>query len=208
MLRRTAAASGIAALGTMALVCGAPAKAEVKAGTNEVHVFAGYLFGDDLTETPISGTTPELDDDFLVGLRYDYNFTDVLGLDASLGFSPNSAKGVPGGGDVDLDITMLDVDAIWTFLPDAQFAPYLLGGVGYASANLDTPIVGVVDGQPVQIDDDNGFTLNAGIGARWFFTERGLMRLEARYRFMDKLVDNFDDSLNTFEATVSVGMTF
>jgi len=208
MLRRTAAASGVAALGIIALTYGASAKAQVKPGTNEVHVFAGYLFGDDLTETQISGVTPELDDDFLWGLRYDYNFTEVLGLDASLGFSPNSAKRLPTGGDVDLDVTLLDIDAIWTFLPDSQFAPYLLGGVGWAFADLDSPIDGVVDAVPVRIDDDDSFTLNAGIGARWFFTDRGLMRFEARYRFIDKLVDNFDDSLNTFEGTISVGWVF
>lgn len=208
MLKKTAAASGVAAFGAIAFAYGTPAKAQVQPRTHEVHVFAGYLFGDDLTDTAVSGTTPELDDDFLAGLRYNYNFTETLGFDGSIGFNPNSVTGLATGGDIDLDLTLVDLDAIWTFLPQSRFAPYLLAGVGYAFADLDNPITGTVDGVPVQIEDDDGFTFNAGIGMRYFFAESALLRAEARYRYVDALVDNFDDSLNTFEATVSVGMRF
>jgi len=84
----------------------------------------------------------------------------------------------------------------------------VLAGVGYASADLDRPIVGLVGATPVSIKDDNGFTLNAGIGAKYFITDNFLIRAEARYRYLDKVVDRFDDSLNTVETTLGVGYRF
>ncbi len=206
MLRMTGIATGLTALGLLGLAS-APAAAQVEAGTHELHGFVGYLFGDDLTDTAISGSTPELDDDFEFGARYVYNFSETLGLDVSFAYNPNSATRLPGP-DIDLDIMLLDVDAIWSFLPRERFVPYALAGVGYAFADLDNPITGVANGQTVTIQDDDGFTLNAGIGVRYYFTDLVHMRVEARYRYIDKLVDTFDDSLNAFEATVGVGMTF
>lgn len=206
MSRKSACVTGLAAfvaLGFWSL----PASAQVKAATHEVHAFAGWMFGDDLTETDVSGLTPELDDDFTFGARYVYNFTEMLGLDASFGYTPGSATNLTGG-DIDLDVITLDVDAMWSFSPTAKFVPYVLGGVGYAFADLDQPITGTVNGQPVVIEDDDGFTLNAGVGARYILSDAAQLRFEARYRFVDKLVDEFDDSLNTFEATVGAGMTF
>src|SRR5687767_8576545 len=80
---------GAAGLGTLALY-GVPALAQVQARTSEVHVYAGQLIGDDLTDTDISGQTPELDDDITYGIRYGYNFTDRWGLELSAGFTPTS----------------------------------------------------------------------------------------------------------------------
>jgi len=111
-------------------------------------------------------------------------------------------------GDVDLDITTVDLDAVWHWNTNTRFVPYLLAGVGYASADLDRPIQGLVSGQPVSIDDDSGFTLNAGIGAKYYATDRFSIWAEGRYRYVDGLVDAFDDSLNTFEPTLGVGWQF
>lgn len=84
----------------------------------------------------------------------------------------------------------------------------MLAGVGYASADLDRSIVGTVGGQPVTIEDDQGFTLNAGLGAKYFITDNFLIRAEARDRYPDKVLDRFDDSLNTVETTLGVGYRF
>ncbi len=70
----------------------------------------------------------------------------------------------------------------------------MLAGVGYASADLDRRLVGTVGAQPVSITDDEGFTLNAGIGAKYYATDRLIVRAEARYRYLDKVLDRFDDS--------------
>jgi outer membrane beta-barrel protein len=197
--------AGIAASGTLALQA-VPALAQ-EAGTQEVHVYAGALFGDDATERPISGQTPKLDDDLTFGLRYAYNVTDALGLELSAGHSPNSLTNVPGG-DIDLDLTTIDFDAVWNFNNGTKLFPYVLAGVGYASADLDRRLAGTVGAQPVSIADDEGFTLNAGIGAKYYATDRLVVRAEARYRYLDKVLDRFDDSLNTVETTLGVGYQF
>lgn len=187
-----------------------PAVAQTKDGQSQVHMYAGELFGDDLTDTEVSGEVPELDDDLVVGLRYGYYFTKSWGLEGSLGFSPNTANGVAGarGGEVDLDVYYLDVNAVWNFTPNSKAVGYLTGGAGIAQADLDKPILGVVGGRSVAIDDDSGFTLNAGVGLSYFATDHLIVRLDGRYRYVDALVDHLDNSLNTFEGSVGLGWAF
>ncbi len=197
--------AGVVALGALALQA-VPALAQ-DAGKQEVSVYAGALFGDDLTSLAISGRTPKLDDSFTYGLRYGYNFTDQFALEASLGESPSKVKNVTGG-DIDLDLTTLDVDAVWNFRNGTQFTPYVFAGVGYAFADLDRSILGTVGTTPVSIKDDDGFTANAGVGVRFQATDHLFLKAEGRYRYLDKVVDHFDDSLNTVETTLGVGYQF
>jgi len=197
---------GLASVGALVLNA-APANAQVKAGTQEIDAYAGELFGDDLTEVQISGRRPKLDDDVTFGLRYGYNFTDAWGIEAALGYNPNKVTGLAGG-DVDLDLTTFDVDAVYHFNSGTRFVPYVLAGAGYASAHLDHDLTGTVNAIPVTLRDDDGFTLNAGVGAKYFATDKLLFRVEGRYRYLDKVVDHFDHSLNTFETTLGVGYQF
>ncbi len=197
--------AGVVALGALALQA-VPALAQ-EAGKQEVSVYAGALFGDDLTSQAISGRVPKLDDSFTYGLRYGYNFTDQFALEASLGESPSKVKNV-NGGDIDLDLTTLDVDAVWNFRNGTQFTPYAFAGVGYAFADLDRSILGTVGATPVSIKDDDGFTANAGVGVRFQATDHLFLKAEGRYRYLDKVVDRFDDSLNTVETTLGVGYQF
>jgi outer membrane beta-barrel protein len=206
MMMRREGIAGLALVGALALNT-APAVAQVESGSQEVHAYGGAFFGDDLTDTRISGRTPELDDDVTYGVRYGYNFTDTWGIELSLGQTASSVTNLAGR-DIDLDLTTLDLDAVWHFNTGSRVVPYLLAGVGYASADLDAPIRGVANGVPVTIGDDNGFTLNAGVGAKYYATDRFLVRLEARYRYLDAVVDRFDDAMNTVETTLGVGWRF
>lgn len=198
--------SGLAGIGAL-LLNALPASAQVQANSQEVDAYAGALFGDDVTDVRITGQQPKLDDDAVFGLRYGYNFTDNWGIESSLSYSPTKVTGLAGG-DVDLNLTTLDMDAVYHFLPTGRIVPYVLAGAGYAVADLDRDVFGTVNGQPVQIRDDDGFTLNAGVGAKYFATDHVLFRLEGRYRYLDKVVDRFDHSLNTFETTLGVGYQF
>lgn len=193
---------GLATVGALS-VAAVPAMAQVTAGSQEVSAYVGEAFGDDVSDRKINGRTPELDDDLTFGLRYGYNFTDALGLELSLGRTNTSVTGLATR-DIDLDLTTFDVDAVYHFNPSSRFVPYVLAGIGYASADLDRPIgVGAV-----RVSDDNGFTLNAGVGAKYFITDTVSLRLDARYRYLDKVIDRYDDSLNTFETTFGVGFQF
>ena len=181
-----------------------------------------YSRDTDPSRSSCSGTTsrtrtslaerPELDDEVAFGVRYGYNFTDAWGLQLSVGHSSGSVTELADG-DIDLDLTTFDVDAVWnfgarSFGARSRWAPYLVAGAGYAWADLDNPIQGIVDGQNVSVDDENGYTLNAGVGAKYFATDRIMINLETRYRYFDALIDAADDSLNTVETTVGVGWRF
>jgi opacity protein-like surface antigen len=196
----------VAALALATLPAAAGAQPEARAD-HEISVYAGRVLGDDLTETEVSGRMPQLDDDVLFGVRYGYRITDSWGIEFSVGQSNNAVTDVPGG-DIDLDLTTFDADAVWHFGRGARWAPYLVFGVGYATTDLDRPIAGDVGGRAVEINDDSGYTLNAGVGAKYSATDRVTINLEARYRYLDALVDTVEDSLGTVEPTVAVGWKF
>lgn len=199
---------GLATLGALAGTA-LPAMAQVTEGSQEVHAYVGEMFGDDLTDRRISGTRPTLDDDVTYGLRYGYNFGEGWGLDLSLGQTKSTVTNLASGHGMDLDLTTFDIDGIYHFNPSGRFVPYVVAGIGFATADLDTPITGTINGgTPVRINDDNSFTANAGIGAKYFVSDNVSLRLDARYRYLDKLVDRFDDHLNTFETTFGVGFKF
>jgi outer membrane beta-barrel protein len=203
---RTATGIGPAVAGVL-LLSAAPVMAQVKAGSQEVHVYAGQLFGDDVTDSQVSGGTPKLDDGIVGGVRYGYNFTESLGGEVAVGYNRNSITGVAGG-DTDVDLWMTDINAVWHFNPRSRFVPYVTSGAGWATAELDRPIQGTAAGQPVSIEGGDGFTLNGGVGAKYFATDRVVVRFDTRYRYLDAVVDNHDNSLNTFETTLGVGWRF
>jgi outer membrane beta-barrel protein len=196
----------LAALAELALY-GSPAVAEEQANTQSIQIYGGELFGDDLTKRPVSGRTPHLDDNVTFGARYNYNFTDSWGLQISGGYSTNRASRVASGNS-DLELTTADLDAVWNITPQLPIVVYALAGAGYAWAHLSTPIEGQVYGPPEIIRDSNDFTANAGIGAKYYVTNNFFMDLEARYRYLNRLVNTSDQSLNTVETTLGFGWRF
>ncbi|MFQ5669066.1 MAG: outer membrane beta-barrel domain-containing protein [Acidobacteriota bacterium] len=194
----------------VAVLFSAPALAQVEGRSNVVDVYVGYFLGDDVADQSIMGSTPELDDDATFGVRYGYQFTQRWGIEISLGYSPGTITDIsglpPGGGDeIDVDLFLVDVDAVYNFNPDAKIVGYVVFGVGGVTADLDSPIPGPNN---TTIEDDDGFTANVGGGARFFITDNFNIRAEARYRFIDALISEMDDSLNTVEGTVAAEWVF
>jgi len=169
---------------------------------NELGLYAGYLFGDSLTSL---SNSPELDDDLSFGVQYVRMFSENWGLMARLGYSPNTVTRLPSGGDVDMDVTYFDLSATWQWNWD-RVSLYVPFGLGFAQGSLDRPLTGF--GPGVRIDDDSGITYHVGLGLLFPIADSTNLRIDARYRNMNQLVDTFDDSLDTFEATVGVGWTF
>jgi len=203
--------SGLAILGAIALH-DSPAAAQDRS-SQEIQIYGGEIFGDRMTETSISRSTPRLDASATFGGRYTYNFTDVWGVQLSGGYSPSRAAHVASG-DSDLGLTTVDVDAVWNFTtPDFRVAGYkvvgyTVAGVGYAWANLDRAIRGSVGGTPVNITDSNGYTANVGLGAKYYLTDNLFVDFDARYRYLSKLVSNYGQGMNTAETTLGVGWRF
>src|SRR3984893_14225927 len=165
-LNNPPAGLGLAAVIALALH-GAPAAADEQGHTQSVEIYGGEMFGDNLTDSPVSGRTPRLNDNALVGARYNYNFTDMWGVQLSGGYSPNRAARVASG-KYNLGLTTVDLDAVWNITPHLPIVGYVLAGAGYAWANLDSPITGDINGRPVVLRDSNGFTANVGLGAKYY----------------------------------------
>ena len=186
---------------------GAPALAEERARAQSIEIYGGELFGDNLTDTPVSGRTPRLNDNAMFGARYNYNITEMWGMQLSGGYSPNRAARVTSGIN-NLGLTTVDLDAVWNITPQYPIVAYVLAGGGYAWANLDRPIEGVINGRPVVLTDSSGFTANVGIGARYYMTNNISIDLQTRYRYLNRLVSNSSQNLNTAETTLGIGWRF
>jgi opacity protein-like surface antigen len=185
--------------------------ASAQSNTQDVQIYAGYLFGDRLLEEPLSGGTPRLDDSATYGARYTYHFADQFGVQLSAGYSPSRAAHVASG-DSNLGLTTVDIDLQFDVLPNFQlaghqFVPYTVVGVGYAWANVDT-MSGLIGAKPGTISGSNGYTANVGFGAKYFLTSSLFVDVDARYRYMNRLVSDFGQGLNTSETTVGVGYRF
>jgi opacity protein-like surface antigen len=205
-LSRALASSVLPAMAALALQS-APAMAQEQPRTQSVEIFGGELFGDKLTDAPVSGRNPRLNDDALAGLRYNYNFTNMWGVQLSSGYSWSRASRVPIG-DNKLGLTTVDLDAVWNITPQFPFVAYALAGAGYAWANLDSAIVGENNGRPVFLTESNGFTANAGIGVKYYVSNNVYIDALARYRYLDRLVSNSNQHMNTTETTLGIGWRF
>jgi opacity protein-like surface antigen len=205
-MKYAAAGSALSVIAALTLQS-APAVAQEHAGTQSVEIFGGEQFGDNVTDVPVSGRTPHLNDSALAGARYNYNFTDMWGIQLSSGYSWSRAARVASGKD-DLGLTTVDLDAVWNITPQYPVVAYAIIGAGYAWANLDTPISGEIDGRPVALTDGNGFTANAGIGAKYYLVNSLYVDFQARYRYLSRLVSDSNQHLNTSETTLGFGWRF
>jgi opacity protein-like surface antigen len=61
---------------------------------------------------------------------------------------------------------------------------------------------------PVVLRDSNGFTANVGVGAKYYVVSDLFVDVEARYRYLNRLVSDSNQNLNTTETTVGIGWRF
>ena len=205
-MKYAAASSALSVLVALTLQS-APAVAQEQARTQSVEIFGGEQFGDNVTDAPVSGRTPRLNDNAVAGARYNYNFTDMWGIQLSSGYSWSRVTRVAGGKG-DLGLTTVDLDAVWNITPQYPVVAYVLIGAGYAWANLDAPIAGEINSRAATLTDSNGFTANAGIGAKYYVTSNLYVDVLARYRYLNGLVSDSNQHLNTAETTLGIGWRF
>jgi outer membrane beta-barrel protein len=188
------------------------AAAQMRPSSQDAQIYVGEMFGDRLTETPLSGMTPRLNDNVTFGARYTYNFMKQLGAQLSVGYTPTRAEHAASGNS-DLGLTTVDLDAVWYVIPELslaghKFSAYTVAGVGYAWADLDRDLSGFSGGRPVTLTDSNSYTFNAGFGAKYYLMDNLFVDFDARYRYLNRLVSNLGQSLNTEETTLGLGYQF
>lgn len=202
---------GLITLGVAGLH-GAPATAQEHAGSQDVQIYAGEMFGGRLTDAPLGGRAPLLDDDAVFGGSYTYDFTDQWALQLSAGYSP-SRTGHVLSGDSNLGLTTLDLDVLWYIPPGFTLnghalVPYTEVGVGYVWSDLNHPLYGVTATTPVVLTDSDGYTANAGFGVKYYMTDNFFVDIDARYRYLSRLTNNDREGLNTAQTTLSLGYQF
>jgi outer membrane protein W len=196
----------------VAALRGPLAHAQSHAGSQDLQIYGGEVFGDRLTETPLTGRYPLLNDDAVFGGRYTYDFTDRWGLQLSGDYSPNRVTRLFDG-DSNLGLTTLDLDVLWNIAPGFTWGghtlmPYSEAGVGYAWANLDHPLYGFIGMTPVALTDSSGYTANVGLGGKYYLRGNFFVDFDARYRYLSKLINSDSQGLNSAETTLSLGYQF
>lgn len=174
------------------------ARSEIKQGSVEVEPFVGFNFFEN---------RQNLNNQLVYGGRLGYNFTRYFGLEGVAEFINTSVndKGITGAvkGQFrspmnSVNLMFYHLDAVYTFIPDGTFNPFIL--VGFGGANYDPSIS----------DQDMG-ALNVGVGAKYWLTDHIALRLD----IYDYIVSEFfmktyynEDTYNNIGATLGVTFAF
>ncbi len=144
------------------------ASAEIKEGSIELNPFIGGIIHDggmNLDAAPV------------LGFRAGYNFTPHIGIEGTIDYYRSRIHNESRFGDGDLRFgkpnntvrTLLyHVDAIYHFMPDQKFVPFVVAGVGGAHFN------------PNAAKNRNRVVADLGVGAKYWFTDMTALRMDVR----------------------------
>jgi len=164
------------------------ARAEIKAGSFEVSPFVGYnIFENDqnLKDRPIYGG------------RLGYNFTKHFGIEGVMEFINTRVDDKPKTGakegqfrspTSDVDLTFYHLDALYHFMPDGNFNPYVVAGIGGAHYSPD-------------ISNGDMTALNFGVGAKVWMADNIALRVDLRDNIATEV---FQESYHNVNATVGL----
>lgn len=129
-----------------------------------------------------------LDDESLLGIGAEYHYSDRWAVE--LKYLHSSPDG-DGGEDADLDQLMLEY--MYLFKRQYNFQPYLAAGVGHADFDYDTS------------GSDKDTQLSAGVGMRYWFSERWSAKTDLRA--LHGINDGDNDQLLTLAISYKFGST-
>ncbi|HMK56285.1 MAG TPA: outer membrane beta-barrel domain-containing protein, partial [Dissulfurispiraceae bacterium] len=143
------------------------ASAEIKEGSVELNPFIGGILhdgGENLRVAPV------------FGLRVGYNFTKNIGIEGAVDYyrarirdksiSPEDLRF--GNPNSTVKTLLYHVDAIYHFMPDQNFVPFIVGGIGGANFN------------PNATGSKNKLMANLGVGAKYWLTDATALRFDVR----------------------------
>jgi OOP family OmpA-OmpF porin len=128
--------------------------AESKPGAVTISPFyGGYFFDSD----------QDLLDSVTYGAAIGYDFNKNWGIEVS--YNSIDAQADVGGADVDTSLYRLE--ALYYFLPDSRWTPFI--AFGFGSIDIDDPSA------------DDGFALDYGLGFKYYLTDNIAFRTDIRH---------------------------
>jgi len=171
----------------------------IKKGSFEMTPFIGIGFYKD---------EQNLENSLVYGLRNGYNFTKHFALEATLEFMNTNVDDKlltePKPGQYTspadkVDIFFYHADAVYSFMPDKRFNPFIFAGMGgthYSPA----------------ISDQDMTTFDLGVGAKFWLGENFALRFDVRDNYVTELFqksldnqENYNDIVLTLGAVFAIG---
>jgi outer membrane beta-barrel protein len=174
------------------------ARAEIKAGSVEITPFGGF----NLFEK-----SQNLKDNFLYGGRLGYNFTKYFGVEGAVefintGVDNTSIVGAKegqyratrqNGSPVNrVDMVSYHVDAVYHFMPEGNFNPFIVAGIGGTHYRPS-------------ISTDDMTTINFGVGAKYWLADNIALRVDVRDNVVSEL---FQEAYHNINATAGIVFAF
>jgi OmpA-OmpF porin, OOP family len=156
------------------------AHAEVKAGSASITPFVGGYFFE---------SSENLKNSAIVGFRASYSFTENFALEGMVSYLKSTMKDVSG--EPSQKIYGCGIDAIYHFMPESRFVPFIALGVG-----------GIHYGYP-HAERSSKVTVDYGAGAKIFLTDNVALRFDVRHVMPQN--DHYNDILATAGVTFSFG---
>jgi len=168
------------------------ARSEIKEGSFEVGPFGGYSFFENkqnLRDRPVFGG------------RLGYNLTKHFGIEGAVEFIKSrvddkvktGAKEGQYRSPMDsVDLTFYHIDAVYHFMPDGNFNPFVLAGFGGAHYSP-------------KISDKDMAAFNVGVGAKYWVADHIALRFDIRDYMVTEI---FEETYHNVGATIGITFAF
>ena len=168
------------------------ARSEIKAGSFEVGPFAGYNFfqpNQNLENRPV------------FGLRLGYNFTRHFGIEGAGEYirtsvddraRTNITEGQFGSPIDKVDLTFYHLDAVYHFIPEGNFNPFVV--VGFGGAHYK-PVISTRDMA----------AFNVGVGAKYWLTDNIALRVDVQDYIVTEIMQ---ETYHNIGATIGISFAF
>jgi len=168
------------------------ARSEIKAGSFEVGPFGGYNFFQN---------SQNLENRPIFGLRLGYNFTRHFGIEGAgeyirTGVDDKGRTGLTegqyGSPMERVDLTFYHIDAVYHFIPDGKFNPFVVAGFGGAHYS---PTISTKDMA----------AFNVGVGAKYSLTDNIALRFDIKDYMVTEIMK---ETYHNIGVTVGISFAF
>ena len=165
------------------------ARSEIRAGSFEVGPFVGYNFFEN---------DQNLENRPILGLRLGYNFTKHFGIEGAGEYIDTHVddkatfftEGRFTSPIDDVKLTTYHIDAVYHFMPEGRFNPFILAGFGGAQYSPS-------------IETKDMFALNVGVGAKYWVTDKIALRVDLKDYMVGEVMQETYHNIG-----VTMGVTF